>query len=243
MSTTFFYAPPEACRGDWLELPEEEAHHAVRVLRKEAGDRIEVVDGAGGWYLVELAEVAGRRAAGQVVARSREVGEPDYALTVALAPLKNRGRFEIFLEKAVELGVREVVPLLTARTERERVKETRAQKILLAAMKQSRRSRLPVLTEPQGLDEMLAARFELGLLCHEAEGPEHTILAALARTPAAVRLGVLVGPEGGFTEEEVAAARQAGFAVVSLGPRRLRAETAALAAAAAVMLTRSGDSP
>ena len=245
--TTSFYAPPSAFREpDYVELPEEEAAHAVQVLRKRPGDEIVVVDGDGGWYRVRLDQLDRRKAAGKILERRREVGEPVYELSIGLSLLKSRHRFETFLEKAVELGVGEVLPLLTHRTEQRRFRVDRARKILLAAMKQSGRSRLVRLAEPQPLADVLrdnsvapGSGQALTLIGHERIAPEHSLSLALAGQPSARTIRILIGPEGGFTEEEVAQARQAGYAPVSLGPRRLRAETAALVVASTVMITRS----
>ncbi len=261
--TTSFYAPPSAFREpDYVELPEEEAAHAVQVLRKRPGDEIVVVDGDGGWYRVRLDQLDRHKVAGEILERRREVGEPVYDLSIGLSLLKSRHRFETFLEKAVELGVGEVLPLMTHRTEQRRFRVERARKILLAAMKQSGRSRLVRLTEPQPLADVLrynsvdpgsslspdspakaggrrGSGQALALIGHERTAPEHSLSLALAGQPLARTIRILIGPEGGFTEEEVAQARQAGYAPVSLGPRRLRAETAALVAASTVMITRS----
>lgn len=237
--TTGFYAPPSAFRAGRITLPDDEAHHAARVLRHQPGDEVVVVDGEGGWYRVRLDVVEKRRVAGAVLEAAHDVGEPSYHLRIGLALLKNRSRYETFLEKAVELGVSDVVPLRTAHTERAHFKQSRGEQILVAAMKQSRRSRLVTLAEPRDFEAELAeAAFDLSLIAHERIDPEDHLLAVLARHPEARRLRVLVGPEGGFSEEEIRAAEAAGFRPVSLGPRRLRAETAALAAATAVMLAR-----
>lgn len=241
MSTTAFYAPPDSVRGDTLVLPADEAHHAARVLRHGPGDEITVVDGAGGWYRVRLEAVSPNAAHGTVLERRAGRGEPPYELTVGLALLKQRGRYETFLEKAVELGVRRIVPLLTRRTEKPKLRQARAEGILVAAMKQCGRSRLPDLLDPTPLDEVSArVAADLTLVCHEATDPEASLAKAVSRHSDARRITVLVGPEGGFTDDEVAAAAASGAEVVSLGRRRLRAETAALAAAAGVMLLRDG---
>ena len=241
--TTSFYAPPPSHQGDRITLPDDEARHAARVLRKKPGDEIAVVDGEGGWFRVRLDEVGKDAVAGVIVEGRREVGEPGYELVMGVALLKNASRFETFLEKAVELGVAAVVPLVTARTEKGRLKRPRAEGILTAAMKQSGRSRRVRLFEPTSLDVWFEEGRASGtdvhaLICHEGVGVERSIYRALAGRPGAPRVEVLVGPEGGFSDEEVAAAMEAGFAPVSLGPRRLRTETAALTAAAAVMLAR-----
>lgn len=233
--TTTFYVPPSYIQGGRVRFPEDEARHVTRVLRKQPGDEITVVDGTGGWHRVRLDQAGKRRATGTVLETRRDVGEPGYCLTVGLGLLKNRNRFETFLEKAVELGVHRIVPLRTARTEKERLREARARNILIAAMKQSGRSRLPALAPPQPPAEVVAAAGEHTLMCHEQADAEAGLMEALAGA-GLDDLCILVGPEGGFTDAEVAEARAAGARVVSLGPRRLRAETAALTAAAAVML-------
>lgn len=235
--TTTFYAPPDAFHGDRLVLPEDEARHAVRALRHGVGDEIEVVDGAGGWHRVRLTEVGKRETVGEVVETRRDVGEPGYRLTIGLGVLKQAARFETFAEKAVELGVAAIIPLETARTERERVKQSRLENVLVAAMKQSGRSRLPTLHAPTPLAEVLATASGTRLLCHEAADPEAALLHRLAAAPPD-DVTILIGPEGGFSDDEVAEAEALGWLVVSLGPRRLRAETAAITAAAAVMLSR-----
>lgn len=232
--TTTFYAPPERFHDGRVTLPDDEARHAVRALRYGVGDEIVVVDGAGGRYRVRLTGADKRGAAGEVVEERREVGEPPYRLTVGLGTLKNAGRFETFAEKAVELGVGRIVPLTTERTERERLKERRLENILVAAMKQSGRSRLPDLAELQEFADALRSDDALRILCHESADPAAVLPRVL--DGAAESITILVGPEGGFSEAEVAAAEAAGWAVASLGPHRLRAETAAIAAASAVML-------
>lgn len=213
-------------------LPEEEARHAVKVLRARPGDEVVAVDGLGGWFRVRLDVVDKRTATGTVVETQREVGEPGYDLTVGLGVLKNTGRFETFVEKAVELGVRRVIPLVTERTEAERLKPQRLQNLLIAAMKQSGRSFLPELAAPTPLAEVLSYPGRTSLLCHESATVP--ILSLLPHPIGAC--SVLVGPEGGFSEGEVVQARERGWNTVSLGQRRLRAETAGITVCAAVQL-------
>lgn len=242
--TTAFYAPPARFVGGQVTLPDDEARHAVRVLRMQPGDALVVVDGVGGWHEAVLTHTTKRDAVAEVVTTQHDVGEPPYVLTVGLALLKNRNRFETFLEKAVELGARRVVPLQTARTERRAWKPERWHNILVAAMKQTGRSRLLDLTPPQPLEEVLAeTEHDLALFCHEAADPAASLAQRLGVQKSAATLAVLVGPEGGFTDEEVASAEARGWQPTSLGTRRLRAETAAIAAAAGVMLYRTGTAP
>ncbi|WP_022835434.1 RsmE family RNA methyltransferase [Salisaeta longa] len=234
--TTSFYAPPACFRGGHVVLPEDEAQHAARTLRKQPGDTIVVVDGAGGWHEVQLDHVSRGQVAGHVVTTRRNVGEPPYALTLALSPLKRRSRFETAIEKAVELGVTTIQPIQTARTEAASIRADRLERIIIAALKQCGRSCRPTLAPLRAWTTWLDAHAPpTGFICHEATDRTATLFDALRAADA--REGcVCVGPEGGFTADEVAAAQDAGFRAASLGARRLRAETAALTAAHTVHL-------
>ena len=238
--TTNFYAPPAAIRGRRVVLPEEEARHVHTVLRGEAGDEITVVDGTGGWYRVEITHLAPEQGVGTIVEEREEVGEPDVDVTVALGLLKKRSRFETFVEKAVELGVRRIVPLRTRRTERDSIREERLRNVMVAAMKQCRRSRLPGLSDPQTPEALLAASgAQMRLVCHAGNDAVPIQRAVAEARPVASAL-VLVGPEGGFAPNEVETALADGCTPVSLGARRLRAETAGLAALHTVVDTHRG---
>ncbi|MFB6271313.1 MAG: 16S rRNA (uracil(1498)-N(3))-methyltransferase [Salinibacter sp.] len=233
--TTNFYAPPPTIRGRRVVLPADEARHVRTVLRGEEGDEIAVVDGEGGWYRTRLDHVAPEQVVGTIVEEREEVGEPAVHVTVALGLLKKRSRFETFVEKAVELGVRRLVPLRTRRTERDSIRKERLHNVMVAAMKQCRRSRLPGLGAPQSLASVLAdSAAEMRLVCH-AGAETVPIRRAVARAEPVASALVLVGPEGGFASSEVDEAVAAGCTPVSLGPRRLRAETAGLAALHAVV--------
>lgn len=236
--TTLFYAPPQNIQDNtYLVLPEEEASHAVRVLRKQRGNEIQVVDGEGGWYRVQLDHVDKRTTAGKILEKRQDVGEPAYELSMGVALLKNRNRFETFLEKAVELGVQGVIPMTTARTEKATLNLKRSRRLLIAAMKQCGRSRLLNLQDPEPFSQVIENPADLSLLCHERVGIEYGIAEILAQHQAS-SVQILVGPEGGFTEEEVEQAQHAGYQATSLGPRRLRAETAAIVAASAMLMHR-----
>jgi len=241
--TTPFYAPPSAFKSGRVVLPDDEARHASKVLRHTPGDEIVVVDGVGGWHRVQLDHVRKTQVIGHVVSTDEGRGELPVDVTVGFGLIKNRGRFETFVEKAVELGVACIQPLYTERTEAESIRETRTRNLMIAAMKQSERSRLPALKSPSRLDDSVFASTNpssLNLICHEGVETARSISSLFREAvssrgvPEAVTL--LVGPEGGFTREEVDAAGEAGFQTVSLGSRRLRAETAGILATGAVML-------
>jgi 16S rRNA (uracil1498-N3)-methyltransferase len=251
--TTQFYAPPDCFRSRRMILDGDEARHIAKSLRKAPGDTIYVADGTGHRHEVLLNHVRPEQVVGTVQATEVGAGEPPYRLTIGLGLLKNRNRFETFLEKAVECGVHRIIPLLTARTEVESLRENRAKNILIAAMKQSGRSVLPELTAPTPLPDILDAASNSRdgrWICHEAAQAPSLAAAVRASRPFSREepqgiqdtgtdrpaFLVLVGPEGGFSEDEIDAARDAGIRAVRLGPHRLRAETAGIVAASAVSL-------
>lgn len=234
--TTTFFAPPSHVKGDRLTLPTDEALHALRVLRHRVGDVVHVVDGEGGWYSVRLDVITAQSALGTILESRRNVGEPAFDLTLAFGLVKSQSRLETFVEKAVELGVNRLIPLETARTERSRLRTDRLERIAVAAMKQCGRSRLIEVESSISFDRFVAAsQSGARLLCHELSSHDNSLSTALNGTDDD-RLTIAIGPEGGFTEAEVEAASTSGFRIVHLGNRRLRAETAGIAAATAVML-------
>lgn len=231
--TTTFYAPPSAFRSGRVVLPEAEARHAAKVLRLRAGDALSVVDGAGGWFEARLVSVDRSSAVAEVVSERRDVGEPARRIVLALGVLHHRDRFEWAVEKAVELGVTDLVPLRTTRAAPGRLKSERLDGLLISALKQSLRSRLPVLHDEATLPAVLAWPDVTWLLCHE--GAADTVTPAHYASGSGP-VGVLIGPEGGFSDDEVEAALAAEARLCTLGPRRLRAETAAVAALAQLIL-------
>ena len=233
--TTQFFSPPTNFESDRVRLPEEEASHAVKVLRLKPGDEIIVVDGAGRWVRAQTTAVSRSLVEGVILEERRGVGEPPFELRIGLALLKNPKRYDHFLEKAVELGATGIVPLFTSRTEKKAFNKARAEKRLRAALKQCGRSKLPVLADPVPLAEVLSTT-PPGLICHEGASAEQSLLSSLNAFEAARGISVLIGPEGGFSSEECAQAQQKGWKLCSLGTRRLRAETAAITAVAAVMM-------
>lgn len=212
---------------DTVVLPEEEAHHATHVLRLRAGDRIGLLDGHGTTAVGELIEVGKRLVRVNVLERTKHPPERAARIHLAVAPTKHADRFEWFVEKAVEVGVDRITPLLTERTERQKLRTDRLERIAVAAMKQSQRAWLPQVDAPIPLPELLRADLP-GQRCFGWCMGEHQALMALY-TPTTDAV-VAIGPEGDFTVEEAERLRSAGFAAVSIGTARLRTETAALAA-------------
>ena len=223
-----FFASLSAFSDGEVQLSEEESRHASKVLRQGPGDRIEVVDGEGNAHEVELVDVAPQRVTGRILQTIKDKGEPANELHLCLAGLHQAARWETFLEKAIELGCTRITPLVTQRSQHGRLKDRRLQNIMISALKQSERSRLPQLDEPTALADVLQEPGETRLICHEALSDGTTLQNMIANGLPHGPRRVLIGPEGGFTEDEVQAARTAGWTPVWLGERRLRAETAAM---------------
>jgi 16S rRNA (uracil1498-N3)-methyltransferase len=213
-------------------LAAEEARHAVRVLRKRPGDWLDLVDGRGGWFRGEIVEAGKQDCTLRVEAVRREDRRAACHLTLAVGPTKSSDRLEWFVEKAVELGVDRIVPILCAHGERRKLRTDRLYKVAVAAMKQSLRAWLPQIDDLVPVEQWLAQRppGPAYIAWIDDTVTEHLLDAYAPGTDATV----LIGPEGGFAPDEVAAARTAGCRAVHLGAHRLRTETAALAAVAAL---------
>lgn len=229
--------------GDELALPDEIAHQARDVLRLGSGDTLRLLDGAGGEYAAQITQVARRSVTARVGSREEGLPQPAVRLTLCLGLLK-AARFEWALQKGTELGVATFQPLLTERAvaateEFGAAKRRRYERILAEALEQCGGAWLPALAAPRTLADALAsAPADAIILIPWEEESAAPLTATLARE-AARRAGMAnpevwlcIGPEGGFSAREVALAQDAGALPVTLGPRILRAETAAIVAAA-----------
>lgn len=223
-----FYTP-EIQPGDrTFKLNEEESKHAVRVLRMVEGQRLHLVDGRGGLYTAEIADAHPKWAVLTILDMHPDHGKRSYYLHMAVAPTKHIDRMEWFLEKATEVGVDEITPLICAHSERKEVKTDRLKKVMVSAMKQSLKAALPTLNEPKTFDAFMAMPFPgKRFIAHCADGDKKYMGELLRPQEAAL---VLIGPEGDFDAAEITSATAAGFLPITLGNARLRTETAALAA-------------
>jgi 16S rRNA (uracil1498-N3)-methyltransferase len=227
----YFYTPPELIGPTALTIADEEFVHLTHVMRKVPGDAIRVVDGLGTAYDVRIEEISRRSARCSIGARHIRLNEPERSVVVAAALLKNSAKFDYLVEKATELGASGIVPLRTERTIPRNARIDRWRKIALAAMKQSGRCFLPEVHPMVPFGEFLrkSSGDSLRVIPHEKTGrPRLRDVVETGRMP----VQVCVGPEGGFSEEEIQQAVSAGFIPVSLGPRRLRTETAVLVSVA-----------
>lgn len=224
-------------------LDEEESAHCVRVLRHREGDEIFVMDGEGSLYTCRLLDASPKSAEAQVVGVERGWGSHPYNLCMAVCPTKNADRYEWFAEKATELGVDVIAPVIGEHSERKVFKTDRLKRILLSAAKQSLKGAVPQVTAPVSVKEFIAGwkgrdeALKLIACCFEGEVPRTSINDAL-HSFGGEEIAVLIGPEGDFSYEEVSAAVAAGFVPVHLGPSRLRTETAALTSVEAVYLSK-----
>ncbi len=210
-----------------LELPEEEAHHACSVLRLGSGDQVGLLDGKGTHAIAELQTVSKRGCTARIIERTVHPPERTARIHLAVAPTKQMDRFEWFVEKAVEIGVDRITPLLTERTERAKLRIDRLQRVAISAMKQSQRFWLPHLDDFTPLKNLLAEALPKQRYFGWCEGEHAQFMQSYSSTQDAL---VLIGPEGDFTVGEAEILLSADFAAIALGAARLRTETAALAA-------------
>ena len=218
-------------RGNFAYFSAEETKHCTQVMRKQAGAAVQFIDGVGHWYEGQIAEQSKRQLVVSITAKHLGTDHTSFRLHLAVAPVKNMDRFEWFLEKATEIGVDEITPLLTEHTERSKLRYDRLEKIILSAAKQCLRTRLPILNELIDFEDFIkkfetnppGARFIPH--CHSVNLPH-----LKNNCPAGADVTILVGPEGDFSEAEVQVAKAFGFQEVSLGANRLRTETAGIVA-------------
>ena len=226
--------------GRFCRLDAEESSHCVRVLRHRAGDEIDMIDGLGTLYHCRLTLADPKGAEAEILDKQEGFASHPYHLTLGCCPTKNNDRFEWFVEKATELGVDRIVPLIGEHSERKVYKTERAARIALAATKQSLKARIPEIAEPQSVRSFIAAspQNSLRLIAYcfdDPSVPRRSILDVL-KEKQGYDITVLIGPEGDFSPEEARLALAQGYIPVHLGPSRLRTETAAVTAVEAVYL-------
>lgn len=229
--------------GRYCRLDADESTHCIRVLRHRSGEEIDVIDGLGTLYHCRLTLDSPKGAEAEILETQPGWGSHPYRLTIGCCPTKNNDRFEWFVEKATELGVDRIVPLIGEHSERKVYKTERAQRIALSATKQSLKARIPEIAEPQEVKSFIAAAPEarpaLRLIAYCFEDPtvpRRSICEVLKEQADVKDIAVLIGPEGDFSPEEAALALEHGYIPIHLGPSRLRTETAAVTAVEAVYL-------
>ncbi|HEX6915044.1 MAG TPA: RsmE family RNA methyltransferase [Chitinophagaceae bacterium] len=230
MALPFFYEKELVAGSGAFTLGEETSKHCIQVLRMRSGDSLNLTDGRGN--LITASILNPDRRATEVKLHSFEF-QPAASrkVTLAVSLLKNASRFEWFLEKATEIGVARIIPLLCERTERQQFRFSRMNSILISAMLQSQQVWLPVLEEARPFRAIVEEAHSRKFIAHCSEGNKAKLNAATITDDVAM----LIGPEGDFSPAETALALEKNFQPVSLGDTRLRSETAAIVAATLLM--------
>jgi 16S rRNA (uracil1498-N3)-methyltransferase len=219
-----FYQP--AIAQGIHHLDPDESRHAIKVLRMQAGETIELTDGQGFLYKALITEAESKKCSFTIIEK-KEIPVRDFNISIAIAPTKNIDRTEWFIEKAVEIGIDKIYLMVCKTSERKTVNLERVVKIAVSAMKQSGQARLPYIGDILPFKEIIAHEADQKFICHVDKDNPHQLKAMALPNH---RYLVLIGPEGDFSNEEIQLATENGFIKVSLGPNRLRTETAALAA-------------
>jgi len=221
-----FYTPD--LTDDSYRLSEEESKHCVRVLRLVEGDILNLVDGKGLFCEAVITSAHPKACELKIVDKKADYCRRDFHLTMAVAPTKNIDRYEWFLEKATEIGIDVVIPVISRYSERKEIKAERLEKVMVSAIKQSIKAYLPQLQPAQPFKVVVKTPFSgKKFIAHCYEGEKVLLRDAVKKGEDVL---ILIGPEGDFSAEEVESAIMEGFVPVSLGDSRLRTETAALVA-------------
>ncbi|MFC4634557.1 16S rRNA (uracil(1498)-N(3))-methyltransferase [Dokdonia ponticola] len=223
-----FYSASISEDSDQYTFPREESKHIIRVLRKQIGDTVDITNGKGFIFKGEIIDHNPNKCTIQL--HSATFKEPiPYRLHIAIAPTKLNDRFEWFLEKATEIGITEITPIVCDHSERKQIKEERFKKIIQSAMKQSLQTHLPVLQPITSFKDFMTSQPKATLSCiaHCEEGIKHPLTKELT---AGKDVLILIGPEGDFSPEEIKQAVTLGYKEITLGNSRLRTETAGIVA-------------
>lgn len=208
-------------------LNETESHHAIKVMRMQNGDKINLVDGKGSFYKAIISDAHPKHTQVEIEETLPAFEKRPYELHIAISPLKNTDRFEWFLEKATEIGIDRITPIICKRTEKKGFNAERAHRIVESAMKQSLKAYCPVIDAPTTFAEFIKQENINVKLIAYCEGERKPMNEVYCPTQ---NVTILIGPEGDFTEEEVETAKQKAYLPITLGNSRLRTETAGIIA-------------
>jgi 16S rRNA (uracil1498-N3)-methyltransferase len=225
-----FYTPEIS--GKTIILNEEESKHCVKSLRMKIGDKLQLIDGKGGFYEAKIIDNTLKACVIEIIKKEENYRQRDYFLHIAIAPTKNIDRFEWFLEKATEIGIDEISPILCERSERKLIKPERLEKIIVSAAKQSLNPFMPKLNPLISFNDFV-----------KTVKPEQTVIAhcEMGKKPhlasvAAISSVVLIGPEGDFSPKEIDKCRKLNIKEINLGKSRLRTETAGIMACSIISI-------
>jgi 16S rRNA (uracil1498-N3)-methyltransferase len=233
-----FYNPNINETTESFSFDKEESKHIVKVLRKKDTDILYVTNGLGFLFKTEITLASDNKCTVQIISFEKEAS-PKFRLHLAVAPTKMNDRFEWFLEKATEIGIHEITPIICDRSERKVINAERFEKILLSAMKQSNILNLPKLNKSITFKEFIKLKkVGLQLIAHCEETGKKSLKSILKPN---TNVTLLIGPEGDFSEKEIATAIENKFIPVSLGNTRLRTETAAIVACHSVVFVNEEE--
>lgn len=234
-----FYHPEVSENDKEVRFSKEESRHIIKVLRKNEGDHLHLTNGKGFLFETEITLADQNNCRARILSSEKEP-PPPYYLHLAVAPTKMNDRYEWFLEKATEIGIQEISPVICDHSERKVVKIERYQRIIQSALKQSLHARMPVINEAVSFSEFLKREISgAKFIAHcEEDQPRKLFSKGVKKGISAT---VLIGPEGDFSSEEIEQAIQADWEPVSLGNSRLRTETAAIVACHTVALINEQD--
>lgn len=227
----YFFEPSIEASNTHFELSELTSKHCIQVLRMRGGESMHLTDGIGNLYTASIVEADKKKTVVKIDSVAHTPA-PTKNVCIAIGLLKNTGRFEWFLEKATEMGVTKIVPLICERSERSNLKQERMRGVLVAALIQSKQTWLPNLSEPITVAQFIDKHPSSQKLIAHCEDGNKTALMDIPKNSDA---SILIGPEGDFTAHEIEAALSANYSPVSLGNTRLRTETAAMLAAALLL--------
>ena len=224
-----FYCPE--LLNDSSFLCNNESVHCIKVLRKNVGDYIYLIDGIGGFYEAEITIASQKKVIFNVIKKWNHLKRP-YSLHIAIAPTKNNDRFEWFLEKATEIGIDEVTPIICEHSERKMIKNERMEKIILSAAKQSLKSKLPKINKVTSFSDFMNKNHSSHCFIAHCLPSQKKKL----KNEVVSESTILIGPEGDFSTLEVEIALKNNFIPISLGSSRLRTETAGVIACHTIAL-------
>ena len=228
-----FYNPTINETTENFSFDKEESKHIIKVMRKKGGDILYVTNGLGQLFTTEITLGSDIKCTVKIIS-FEQAEKPKYHLHLAVAPTKMNDRYEWFLEKATEMGISEITPIICDHSERKFVKNDRFDKIILSAMKQSAQVFLPKLNEPIAFKDFIKNQTNGQLFIGHCEETEKKSLKNVLKPNTDVT--ILIGPEGDFSNKEIALAIENNYIPVSLGATRLRTETAAIVACHSVVL-------
>ena len=234
MPLPFFYKEDLIASSNDVVLDEATSKHIVQVLRMQNGEQLQLTNGKGILFTAEISDNNRKKCIVKVI-KTNNQQRPTNNIAIAISPVKNNTRFEWFLEKATEIGVTEIIPLICSRTEKTVFKFERMKNILVSAMLQSQQCWLPVLHEPTKFNELVKSSAQQQKFIAHCIDEAKRSLSDLNNESLSSKV-ILIGPEGDFTADEIELALQNNYSAVSLGETRLRTETAGIVAATLLCL-------